>query len=83
VIALCSAELGIQESAMRLIGASTGLREMVGIKVSPMELPILQNALKSTGQSWSKDQMQTAQATGFGLSINETMHLARETVRSF
>jgi hypothetical protein len=83
VIALCSAELGIQESAMRLIGASTGLREMVGIKVSPMELPILQNALKSTGQSWSKDQMQTAQATGFGLSINKTMYLARETVRSF
>jgi predicted ATPase/class 3 adenylate cyclase len=82
-IALCAAEVGLLTSAVRLIGASDGLREMVGIKVSPMEEPFRRGTLETAARSRSTDSIQSLQASGTGLSMRETLQLARDTLARF
>ena len=79
-IAMCAAEGGLVDPAVRLIGASDGLREMVGIEVSPMEEPFRRGTLEFAARSWSADAIQSAQASGRGSSLQETLQIARDTL---
>lgn len=79
-IAMCAAEAGMLEPATTLIGASDGLREMVGIKVSPMEEPFRLETLSLAANSIPQDELQSVRASGVGLSIREALHIARDTL---
>ena len=79
-IALCSAESGMVDSAVRLLGASDGLREMVGISVSPMEMPFRAGTMKLAEETLDAAQVRELQASAFGYSSQEAMQLARDAV---
>lgn len=79
-IAMCAAEGGLVDPAVRLIGASDGLRDMVGIKVSPMEEPFRRGTLDLAARSQSPGAIQSIQASGIGSSMQETLQLARDAL---
>lgn len=79
-IAMCAAEGGLVDPAVRLIGASDGLRDMVGIKVSPMEEPFRRGTLDLAARTQSSDAIQSIQASANGSSMRETLQIARDAL---
>lgn len=79
-IAGCTAEMGMLDPALRLIGASDGLRQSVGINVSPMEEPFREQAMRLAAESMPDEAVATLRSSAIGLSMREALQLARDTL---